>query len=126
VTAGIRRALLRANRVDLHHERHVAVELEPFRNGFAQDRRRERTERLAPLDLEVQDVLHVWPARVADDRAVAERARPPFHPSLEPADDQPIGHRRRGSAAKFLLVDNTFDGAARARNLPHDARRAVM
>ena len=39
------------------------------------------------LDPRVEDVLHVGPARVGDDRAVAERARAELHPALEPADD---------------------------------------
>ncbi len=39
------------------------------------------------LDPRVEDVLHVRPARVGDDRAVPERARPELHPPLEPADD---------------------------------------
>ncbi len=48
------------------------------------------------LDPRVEDVLHVLPPRVGDDRAVAERTWPELHPPLEPADDvaggDPLGH----------------------------------
>ncbi len=97
-------ALVGAHLEDLHHERHVIVLLEPFGDVLAQDARRERPERFAALDLEVEDVLHVGPARVAEDGAVAERARPPFHAALEPADDAPVGDRRGGDAAELALV----------------------
>ncbi len=79
--------LLRADLVDLHHEWHVAGFLEPVGRVLAQHRGRERPEAFAPLDLEIQDVLHIGTARIADDRPIAERARPPFHPTLEPSDD---------------------------------------
>ena len=41
----------------------------PLGHVLAQDRRGERPERLAPLDLEVEDVFHVGTARVAEDAA---------------------------------------------------------
>ena len=43
------------------------------------------------LDPRVEDVLHVVPPRIDDDRAVAERARAELHPALEPADDVAVG-----------------------------------
>src|SRR5205085_3586056 len=61
-------------------------------------------ERLAPLDLRVEDLLHVPAARVADDRAVAERARPPLEPPLVPPDDLTAGDRIGDTAAQLALV----------------------
>ena len=82
-------ALGLADLVDLHHERHVAVLLEPFAHGALQHGGGEGAEGLAALDLQVQDVFHVGTARVADDGAVAQGARAPFHAALEPADAVP-------------------------------------
>src|SRR3712207_7098936 len=48
--------------------------------------RRERPERLAVLDLQVHRRLHRGRAGVADDRAVAERARAELHPAREQTD----------------------------------------
>ena len=53
--------------------------------------RKERNERTGALDLEVQDVFHVGAARVADDAAIAQRARAPLHAALEPADHLATG-----------------------------------
>ena len=78
----------------------------------SQHRRRERPERFAPLDLGVEDLLHVGAARIADDRAVAERARPPFHAALKPADDLAVGDRRGGAPAELGLVGDFLDRAA--------------
>src|SRR5206468_7741405 len=63
------------------------AEVEALRGLLGQHRRREGTERLAELDLDVDDVLHVLAARVGDDRAVPERARAPLEASVVPADD---------------------------------------
>ena len=66
----------------------------------SQDRGREGAERFAPLDLGVEDGLHVGAARIADDRAVAERARAPLHAALKPADDLAVGDRRARCAGR--------------------------
>ena len=85
------------------------------RDGLAQDRGRERAEGLAPLDLAVEDVLHVGAARVAEDRAVAERARPPLHAALEPADDLAVARcaaavRRQSSASSVDALHRAAGG----------------
>src|SRR6476646_45730 len=95
-------ALFRADRVDLHHEWHIAIELEPLGDRLAENGRRERPKRLPALDLEVEDLLHVRAARVAQNRAVAERPRAPLHASLEPPDYLPVRDRRRGAAAQLI------------------------
>src|SRR5205823_5762206 len=95
-----------------HHERNVVILLEPFRHSFAQNRRRERTERFPAFDFQVQDFLHVAAARIAQDGAVPERAWPPLHPALEPADDAPRGNRRGGARTEFLVISYLFNFAA--------------
>ena len=70
-------------------------------------------ERSAPLDLEIEDVLHVGAPRIAQDRAVAERARSPFQAALEPADHLALGDRLRRAPAQGRLVGDALDGAAR-------------
>ncbi len=67
--------------------------LEPLRNVFAQDGRREGPERLAELDLQVHDRLHLRRARVAQDAAPPEGARPELHPPLQQADDLLFGEK---------------------------------
>ena len=58
---------------------------------------------LAVLDLEVQHRLHGRRARIAEDRASAERARAELHAALEPADrlsvDERVARRRRSAAS---------------------------
>ena len=53
----------------------------------------------ALLDLGVEDIAHVGAARIGEDGAVAERARPHLETTLEPADDlavgQVLGHTRQ-------------------------------
>ena len=111
------RAPFLANLVDLHHERHLVVGLEPVRDGLAQHRRRERPKGLAPLDLRIQDVFHVRTPRVADDAAVAERAWSPFHAPLEPANHLPFRDRRRRPAAQRRRIGNAVDVAALLRQI---------
>ncbi len=84
---------------------------EPLGDLFLEDRGRERAKRFPPLDLGVEDRLHVGAARVADDRAVAERARAPFHAALEPADDPAVGDRG-GGATLELAIRAFFHGAS--------------
>src|SRR6185436_11957037 len=67
------------------------VELEPSRQMLAQHARRERTEALAELDLQVHHGLHLPRAGVAEDAPIAERAGAELHPTLEPADDLLLG-----------------------------------
>ena len=105
-------ALLRSDAEDLHHEGHVVVGLEPLRHRIAQDRRCERPEGLAALDLEIEDVLRVGAARVAQDRTVAEGARAPFETALEPADHLAFGDRLSRAPAERGLIADALDDAA--------------
>src|SRR6185436_10395319 len=64
------------------------------------------------LDLLVDDVAHVAPARVGEDAAIAEGARPPLHPALEPADDHPVGELGRRRVTQCVLVVDRVPAAA--------------
>ena len=85
------RTLVSMNLIDLHHEWHVAIFFKPFGNMFFLNGRCKRAEAFTSFDLRIQDVLHVRAARITDNRAIAERARAPFEPALEPADNIPFG-----------------------------------
>src|SRR5947209_13654356 len=93
-------ASLLADLEHLHHEWNAIIFLEPLRHGLLQYRGRERPERFPPLDLSIEQRLHVGATGIAQDRAVAERAGTPFHPSLKPADDLPCLDRRSGAPAQ--------------------------
>ena len=72
------------------HDEHVgAVLLRPHLkvavHVLAQHRWRERAEGLAELDLEVHHGLHFGRARVSEDGAASERARPKLHAALHVA-----------------------------------------
>lgn len=98
------RAFLFADLEDFHHVGDVVVLLEPVGDAFAQNGRRERAEAFASFDLGVQDIFHVGPARVAQDGAITEGARAPFHPALEPAYDLSVGNGLRGPPAKRAVI----------------------
>ena len=100
----------------LHHKGNGIILLEPLRHGLLEDGRRKRPERFAPLDLAVQNCLHVGPARIAHDRPVAQRAGPPLHSSLKPADHLAVGNRGGGAPAEFCFVRDRLD----RRNRPPD------
>src|SRR5207249_11361708 len=89
------------------------VELEPVRDALAQHARREGPEALAELDLQVHDRLHARRAGVAQDAAVAERARPEFHPPLEPADDLLLGEEACAALDELILRELLVDAAHR-------------
>ncbi len=55
------------------------------------------------LDSPVQMILHRRIARIADDAAIAERARPPLEASLIPADDEAVRDERRGFLGQRLV-----------------------
>ena len=74
-----------AHRRDEQHVGRRPIELEVLGGVFLEHRRRERPEPLAELDLQVEPLLHLGIARVAEDAAVAERPRPELHAPLEPA-----------------------------------------
>src|SRR5207249_2323253 len=99
------------NLEDLHHKGNGIVLLEPIGDGFGDHGRSKRAKRLPPFDLSVENSLHIGAPRIADDRAVAKRARTPLHPALEPAEDGASSDRRRRSPAEFFLVTDFFDRA---------------
>src|SRR5205807_1891867 len=59
-------------------------DLEPVVDTLSQDRRCERAEGFAVLDLEVKHLLHGRRARVAQYRTIAESPRAKLHSALEP------------------------------------------
>ena len=79
----------------VHHVEHEASWIVPWRFGqckvllctLSQYRRSKGTERLAELDLDVDDVLHIGTPRVGQDAPIPQRTRPPFKPILEPPYD---------------------------------------
>src|SRR5581483_9231379 len=109
---GDRRAALRPDREDLQHERNIVVLLKPVGDRFPQDRWRERPERFAALYLQVENILHVGATRIAQDRSVAKRPRPPFHPALKPADHKTIGDGPSVAADQRVFIFDTSDAAA--------------
>src|ERR1043166_5005333 len=82
---------------DQEHVGRVRVQLEVFRDALAQDRRREGAETFAELDLEIHLRLHAGRARVAENGARAESARPELHAPLKPADHLLLGQQPRDS-----------------------------
>ena len=65
----------------------------------------------AALDFQVEDVLHVRPARVAEDRTVAQRTRAPLQAALKPADHLAVGNRCGRAPAEFTFIGNLLDRA---------------
>ena len=82
------------------------VLLEIVGDALPEDRRRERPERLAILDLEVHDRLHLRAARVTDDRAAAEGPWPKLHTALEPADHVLLGEQLRRLRKQCVVVQD--------------------
>src|ERR1041385_1979520 len=85
----------------LHHERNVIIFLEPFRDMLSQDRWGKRAKGFAAFYLGIQNVAHVGPARIAQNRSIAERSWSPLHPPLEPSDNGPLGDRGCHLATKL-------------------------
>ena len=67
------------------------ADLEPVLGVFRQHARREGAKILAVLHLLIEDVAHVRPARIGEQRTVAERPRPELHAALKPGDDLAVG-----------------------------------
>src|SRR6185295_7061321 len=63
-------------------------------------------EGFAVLYLEVEHRLHGRRARVAQDRAGAQRARAELHAPLEPPDRLAFGERGGGHVKEFALAEN--------------------
>ncbi len=99
---------------DQQHVGAVGVELEPFGDILAQHRRREGPKALAILDLEIEVLLHRRRARIAEDRAGAERARAEFHAALKPADRLAVGERLRRRLDHVVVAEHGRSCARRA------------
>src|SRR5262249_1875397 len=69
-------------------------------------------ERFAPLDLRIENSLHVSTSRIADDRAVAERPRTPFHTPLKPAHHLAFCNLGRRASTQDGLICDLGDRAA--------------
>jgi hypothetical protein len=95
------------------HVRRVDVELEPLAQVLAQHARRERTEALAILDLQIEHRLHARRARIAEDAAGTERARTELHAALEPADD-PLRREQASSTLEQLVARQALVDRAQA------------
>src|SRR5207249_3586953 len=100
------------HRVGHDHEWRRMGFFEVLRRRFLKDRRREWPERLPVLDPAVEYVLHLGPARVHDDAAVAQRPRPPLHPPLEPADYLSVSNLLCSLAAQLLFRQFTVAQAS--------------
>src|SRR5688572_25904568 len=102
---------------DKQHVRALGVELEPLRRIIGKHRRREGTERLAVLDFQVERLLHRRRARVAEDRARAERARAELHAALEPAERPALGERLGALLDQLLIAVHLEHRAGAAQPL---------
>src|SRR5579864_9111686 len=80
-------ALIGLDVVRLDHERRGLAGREVIAGGLREDRRAERAKCFAMLNAAVQNIFHLYAARVGQDAAVAERARSKLHASLKPARD---------------------------------------
>src|SRR5205085_11998685 len=98
---------------DQEHVRRVAIHLEVIRDALAQDRRRERAERFAELDLQVHLRLHLWRARVAEDGARTERTRAKLHAPLKPTDDLLLREQSRDVLGQFVMFESAISCARR-------------
>ena len=95
-------AFLGANRVDLHHERHI-VHLKPIGYRFAQYRgANRRNDSVAILRLRM---FFMSARRITQDTPVSERAQSPFHTALKPSHHLAVGNRCRQTAQRVLVFD---------------------
>ena len=104
--------------------RRVLADLEPLVGMLGHHARRKRAKILAVLDLLIEDVAHLRPARIGEQRAVAERARAELHAALKPGDDLAVGDHLRGLARRRLALPRLEPGGLhRSQNLaPAEAR----
>ncbi len=86
--------------------------LEEFADGLLGNGWRKGTKDLAVLDAAIQDVLHLRPARVGQNAAIAERARAPFRGALKPAHDFSRRNMDGGRFDKSGLVEVRDFGVA--------------
>src|SRR5262249_21637146 len=89
------------------HEQHiwaVHVHFEIVGDALPQNRRCERPERFAILDLQVHDRLHGGIARIADDTATTQRSRAELHTPGEPPDNLSLCKIVRHAAIKRFIA----------------------
>src|SRR6185312_3472077 len=108
------RALCFADLEHLHHEGHGRILFEPLVHVLAQNRRCEWAKGFAAFDLLVQDLLHIAATRIAEDRAISERARTPLHAPLKPADHLALRDLLRDARAQRGRVGHMLCATARA------------
>src|SRR5262249_23266012 len=89
---------------NLLHKGHLRIlrALEPLMGPLRQDRRRERSKRLAELDGRVHDLLPISASRVEQDGPIAESTLAKFHSALEPAED-PAVEKILGGARRWIV-----------------------
>src|SRR5262249_38731048 len=90
---------------------------EPVGDALAQDRRGEGAEAFAILNFEIERFLHCGRAWIAEDRTIAERAGPKFHPSLMPADRLSACKRGCRFVYKALIICDIINRAYSAKPL---------
>src|SRR5262245_23156574 len=108
---GDERPLVLSNLEHLHHKRDVVVFLKPIRYGLCQYRRREWTERLTPLNLGIEDRLHISAAWIPQDRPISKCTGPPLHAALKPTHYFSLRDGVSRSLDEFHLVFDGFDDA---------------
>ena len=82
--------------VDRSNDQHVGTlvfrgDIEVLGGTIAEHARRERTEALTELDLEVHGRLGGWIPRIPEDAPGSQGPRTELHPTVEPAHDPAIG-----------------------------------
>ena len=96
--------------LDPRREQHELVacrtrsDVEPVVGMFGEHARCKRTEVFPVLDLLIEDVAHLRPARIGEQRTVAERARSELHAALKPGDDLAVGDQLGGVARRRLAA----------------------
>src|SRR5947207_12974520 len=98
---GYEAPLLFADLEHLHHERYGVILFEPVIDEFVEHRGRKGPEGFAPLNLRIEDRLHVGAARITDDRPVTKRTWAPLHAPLEPTHHFALRDLRGGGVTKL-------------------------
>ena len=93
----------------------MRADLEPFIGVFGQHARRKGTKILPVLDLLIEDIAHLRPARIGEQRTVAQRPGPELHAALKPCDDLAIGDHLRGVARGRLASPRRETGRLHRR-----------
>ncbi len=109
---------LRADRIDLDHERVGHRPDEVIVDRLLEDRGREGPELLTELDSRVDDLAHVGPPRIRHDAPVAERPGAQLHPPLEPAHHLPLGDALGRPPAQVVVGFVANGTARRPQKLP--------